>query len=96
MVVGLPIYMAGKTDIEWKDRSWRLLEHEGQMEVDDWSTVGSVAGALAALRSPAVRVGGRVNLVRFAGGAAMGDLLGVAGYMCWRYGVHGGKWPEKV
>ena len=81
MIPGLPFYMWNKTDIEWKDRSWRLLENEGQKEVDDWSTVGSVGGALAALRSPAVRQAGRFSIVRLAGGAALGDLLGVTGYM---------------
>lgn len=81
MIPGLPFYMYNKTDIEWKDRSWRLLENEGQKEVDDWSSVGFVGGALAALRSPAVRQAGRVSLVRIAGGAALGDLLGVTGYM---------------
>lgn len=96
MIIGLPIYMYGKTDIEWKDRSWRLLENEGQKEVDDFGSVGFVGGGLAALRSPAVRVAGRVNVVRLVGGATMGELLGVAGYMVWRYGVNGGKFPDKV
>lgn len=81
MIPALPFYMHNRTDIEWKDRSWRLLENEGQKEVDDWSTVGFVGGALAAARSPAVRIAGRVSLVRLAGGAALGDLVGVAGYM---------------
>lgn len=81
MVPGLPFYMLGKEDIEWKDRSWRLLEHRGQKEVDDWSAVGLVGGALAAARSPAVREAGKLSLVRLAGGAAVGDLIGVVGYM---------------
>ena len=55
MVVGLPIYMSGKTDIEWKDRSWRLLVNEGQKEVEDFGSVGFVVGVLAALRTPAAR-----------------------------------------
>lgn len=73
----------------WLDRrlkldpqqTWRLLENEGQKEVDDWSSVGFVGGAFAAARSPAVRQAGKLSLVRLAGGAAMGDLLGVVGYM---------------
>lgn len=81
MVPGLPFYMHGRTDIEWKDRSWRLLENEGQKEVDDWSTIGCLGGTLAALRSPAAMQAGRLGFVRFIGGAALGDLLGVTGYM---------------
>ena len=95
MIPGLPFYMRGKTDIEWKDRSWRLLEHQGQKEVDDWGTVGTIAGALAVARSQAMRQGGAVALVKLTGGAAIGNLVGVMGYMAWRYGVNGGKWPEK-
>ena len=91
MIPGLPLYMIGKEDIEWKDRTWRLLENEGQKEVDDWSSVGSVVGALAAARSPAVRQAGKLSLVRLTGGAALGNLCGVAGYMVWRYGVHRGN-----
>ena len=96
MIPGLPLYMTGKSEIEWKDRSWRLLENEGQKEVDDWSSVGLVGGALVAARSPAARQAGKLSLVRLAGGAAVGDLVGVVGYMVWRYGIHGGKWPEKA
>ena len=94
MVPALIARMWNREEIEWKDRSWRLLENEGQKEVDDWSSVGFVGGALAAARSPAVRVAGRLSLLSLAGGAAVGNLVGVVGYMVWRYGVHGGKWPE--
>ena len=48
MIPGLPAYMHSKTSIEWKDRTWRLLENEGQMEVDDFSSVGFIGGAVAA------------------------------------------------
>ena len=95
MVPGLPFYMWDKTDIEWKDRSWRLLENEGQKEVDDWSSVGFVGGAVAAARSEAYRQATKGRLLKLIGGAAVGDLLGVMGYMAWRYGVQGGKWPSK-
>lgn len=96
MIPGLPSYMASKTDIEWKDRSWRLLENEGQKEVDDWSSVGFIAGTLAAARSEAFRQARSGRWVKLIGGGAVGDLLGVTGYMVWRYGVNGGKWPEKT
>ncbi|KAK3697950.1 hypothetical protein LTR37_017174 [Vermiconidia calcicola] len=91
MVPGLASQMAGKTEIEWKDRSWRLLENEGQKEVDDWSNAGFVAGALATVRSDAFRQLRQGRWVKLVGGAAMGSLLGVTGYMAWRYGVHGGR-----
>lgn len=87
--------MSGKTDIEWKDRSWRLLDNEGQKEVEDWSIVGFVSGAVATARSEAFRQAKSGRWVKLAGGAALGDLVGVMGYMVWRYGMHGGKWPGK-
>ncbi|ELR08905.1 hypothetical protein GMDG_03574, partial [Pseudogymnoascus destructans 20631-21] len=40
--------MYGREEIEWKDRSWRLLANKGQVEVDTWSGVGTVMGALVA------------------------------------------------
>ena len=33
--------MYGREDIEWKDRSWRLLENKGQVEVDNWILLGA-------------------------------------------------------
>ena len=42
--------MRGREDIEWCDRSWRLLENKGQVEVDSWSLSGAVVGVVAALR----------------------------------------------
>ncbi|KXT07507.1 hypothetical protein AC579_2172 [Pseudocercospora musae] len=83
--------MYGREEIEWKDRSWRLLENEGQVETDDWSLVGTLAGAAASLRRSAVEETGGTRVLRVAGGAGVGSMIGVAGYMLWRYGVHGGK-----
>lgn len=77
--------MHGREEIEWKDRSWRLLENKGQVEVDSWSVPGALAGGLI------VGGGWRGRL----GGAGLGSLLGVAGYMGWRYGVKKGKWGEE-
>ena len=96
MIPLLPFYMKDKTDIEWKDRSWRLLENEGQKEVDDFASVGFVGGVVAAARSEAFRQGRSGRWVKLVGGAAAGELLGVMGYMAWRYGIHGGKWPQKA
>jgi len=82
--------MWGREDIEWKDRAWRLLENEGQVEVDTWSGVGMVGGAAAT-----VGVGRRYGLVRgfrdVVGGAGLGGVAGVLGYVGWRYGIRGGE-----
>lgn len=88
-VVGaaLAARMHGKEHIEWADRSWRLLENKGQMEVDDWSLAGAIAGALAT-------GGRRPGWLAITGGSAMGSLAGVGGYMIWRYGVKKGKWDD--
>lgn len=77
--------MYGREEIEWKDRSWRLLANKGQVEVDTWSGVGTVAGALASRGR-----GWRGRL----GGAGLGNLIGVGGYMVWRHGINGGKFAK--
>ncbi|TDZ19512.1 hypothetical protein C8034_v011447 [Colletotrichum sidae] len=82
--------MWGREEIEWRDRSWRLLENPGQVEVDDW-TAGGVAAGLAA--ATGVRGGGwRAG----AGAVGIGSVAGTLGYMVWRYGVHAGKFPVYV
>ncbi|MCJ1237201.1 hypothetical protein MMC14_005186 [Varicellaria rhodocarpa] len=90
MLVGLPARMWGRQEIEWKDRSWRLLENKGQMEVDDWSLVGTVAGAVIA--ATAQEKGTSLGWRSVVGGSGMGSLVGVMGYMGWRHGIKGGKW----
>src|SRR5271155_2849045 len=47
VAVALAGRMHGREHIEWADRSWRLLENKGQVEVDDWSLGSAVVGALA-------------------------------------------------
>ncbi|KAG4035418.1 hypothetical protein MFRU_001g01870 [Monilinia fructicola] len=79
--------MYGREEIEWKDRSWRLLENRGQRECDAWMYVGMAAGGLMGLRRNwewRVRVGS----------LGLGSAVGVLGYLGWRYGVKGGKWEE--
>jgi hypothetical protein len=87
IAAALAARMHGKEHIEWADRSWRLLENKGQVEVDDWSLGGAVAGAVAT-------AGRRPGWLAVTGGSAMGSLVGVGGYLVWRYGVKGGKWEE--
>jgi hypothetical protein len=79
--------MWGREEIEWKDRSWRLLNHKGQVAVDDWSQVGGVIGAgLGATRVGVL--GWRVVV----GAAGVGSLAGVVG--CLGYGLVKGKEKE--
>lgn len=98
LAVTLVARMWGREEIEWRDRSWRLLENKGQKEVDSLSLVGALGGAAAVALggvgnagATAAKAGWRVVL----GGAGLGSLLGVGAYMGWRYGVNGGKWPEE-
>ena len=91
MVVGLPIRMWAREEIEWKDRAWRLLENKGQLECDTYGTIGTVAGLLGGASSNSIRKSGWISV---AGGAGVGSLIGVVGYMAWRYGVNRGKWEE--
>jgi len=82
--------MWGREEVEWQDRSWRLLENQGQMEVDNWLLAGSGIGAAAVLLTTKGGV-----LSKLLGGAGVGMTAGTVGYMGWRYGVNGGKFPEK-
>lgn len=82
LAVILPLYMMGETEIQWKDRSWRLLENQTQMAVDDWSGIGLLLG----LGSLAVR--GSSNSVALGwrevvGRAGIGGLAGIGGAMIW-------------
>ena len=91
MSVALAGRMRGRAEIEWQDRAWRLLENQGQLECDDWTYAGMAAGTLGAVlaRPPTV------SLARgLVGGAGLGSFAGFVGYMAWRYGVHGGRFPE--
>ena len=83
--------MWGREEIEWKDRSWRLLENKGQVECDDWTYPGMVAGLAGVLGSGSGRAMGWRGVV---GGAGLGSVLGMVGYMGWRYGVKGGRFEE--
>ncbi|KAM5342416.1 hypothetical protein ACJ41O_013382 [Fusarium nematophilum] len=82
--------MRGREEIEWQDRSWRLLENPGQLETDDWTVVGAGIGA-AVGATAAGGLGWRGPV----GGLGLGTVGGMLGYMAWRYGVNGGKFPKK-
>jgi hypothetical protein len=94
--VGLVARMWGREEIEWKDRSWRLLENRGQSELDNWSLPGMAAGlttwGVANASGGLKGLGWRGPV----GAVGSGSAIGVLGYMVWRYGVNGGKFPEKL
>jgi len=92
MAVAVPGRMWGREEIEWQDRSWRLLENRGQVECDVFSAVGAVIGAGVVVGRRGMVGGWRLMM----GGAALGGSLGVLGYMGWRYGVKRGEWEEVV
>ncbi|KAK6834025.1 ATP release protein [Apiospora arundinis] len=89
--IGLAGRMWGREEIEWQDRSWRLLEHKGQLETDDW-TYGGMAAGVAAAATRAVRPG--PSWVGVLGAVSMGSLVGVAARMGYRYGMRGGTFEE--
>lgn len=39
--------MWGRDEIEWQDRSWRLMESKSQLRVDDWTYAGMAAAPVA-------------------------------------------------
>ena len=83
--------MFGREEIEWKDRSYRLLANKGQVEVDNWSLIGGAVGAVLGARRgrPSATI-----MQRVLAGTGLGTIAGTLGYMGWRYGMNGGKWPE--
>jgi hypothetical protein len=69
--------MRGREEIEWKDRSWRIIENNGEVRTD-WVTLGgagagAVAGLIAARRGAVPMNVGRAAL----GGAGIGMASGV-------------------
>jgi hypothetical protein len=92
--------MWGREEIEWQDRSWRLLSNKGQVEVDNYVLGGAAAGALAAIvaaRRGILPVEMQSRMISsIIGGAGLGMAAGTVSYMGYRYGVKGGKWEDAV
>ena len=84
--------MRGKEEIEWQDRSWRLLENKGQLRCDDWTYPGMAVGLAAVVGSGGGRALGWRGIV---GGAGVGSVVGMLGYMGSTYGAKVGKSEEK-
>jgi hypothetical protein len=76
LAVGLPARMWGREEIEWQDRSWRLLENKGQVAVDDWTYSGMALGLGAAIAR-----GKGLGLRGVAGSVGAGSIAGMLGYM---------------
>ncbi|KAI4213286.1 MAG: hypothetical protein LQ351_004027 [Letrouitia transgressa] len=89
LAVGLTARMWEREEVEWQDRSWRLLSNGGQNRTDDWSMMGAGFGALggAVARMQNWQGFGRLWLMRAGlGGAAMGSALGVLGHVVTQQG----------
>ncbi|KAF3901650.1 hypothetical protein ABW21_db0207491 [Orbilia brochopaga] len=72
--------MAGRDQIEWQDRSWRLLRNEGQNQLDDFSATGAVTGAVYGIAAR-----GSLPLWRgLAGGFGLGALAGTAAFAAYK------------
>jgi hypothetical protein len=98
-VVALEQRMWGKDHSEWQDRSWKLLDNRGQMEVDNWILGGEFLGGVGALVAarrgllPPALAGNALTTA--VGGMGIGAAVGTMDYMVWGYGVKGGKFPTR-
>ena len=80
--VGMVARMWGRDEIEWQDRSWRILANKTQNREDDWSAGGIIIGAMALAFATRRGVGVGLPLGRASlGGAAVGSLLGTVGHV---------------
>lgn len=75
--------MRDREEIEWQDRSWRLLESETQRGIDDWTYVGMAAGPATALASKGTMLG----LAATLGASGLGANVEVMGYPAWKFGI---------
>ena len=85
MVVALPAQMHGRADIEWKDRSYRLLHNRYQEQTDDWTMAGTTLGLAAGLAQGAMKDPKAWRLI--AGSSAVGSLAGLTAMMLYRLAV---------
>ncbi|KAL8676587.1 MAG: hypothetical protein Q9186_006903 [Xanthomendoza sp. 1 TL-2023] len=84
LAFGMTMKMWGREEIEWQDRSWRILANKGQNREDDWSLGGIALGAVG-LGITARRGGGLAKWQSLwratAGGAAVGSVMGTVGHV---------------
>jgi hypothetical protein len=69
--------MRGREEIEWQDRSWRILENKGEVHTDWMSLGGASAGAVVGLAAARRgRIPGTVSNAAL-GGAGVGMASGI-------------------
>ncbi|KAI4180531.1 MAG: hypothetical protein LQ348_005184 [Seirophora lacunosa] len=84
LAVGMTARMWGREEIEWQDRSWRILANKGQNREDDWSVGGILLGAVGMgimARRGAGFTAGMPRWRYMVGGAAAGSILGTVGHV---------------
>lgn len=80
--------MRGREEIEWQDRSWRVLENEGEVKTD-WITIagsgaGAAAAALAARRGAIMMGMGEALLGGVGAGSSVGTPYMIATFAAGR------------
>ncbi|KAN0071486.1 hypothetical protein V8E54_010082 [Elaphomyces granulatus] len=90
LAVALAMRMAGRSEIEWKDRSWRLMENQGQLAVDDWSLGGAVLALTYSFLTLTYSSLRKKNLKQLGwktvlGRAGIGSTAGMVGYFVSKY-----------
>ena len=73
--VALSLRMYGKQEIEWQDRSWKLLENKPQNRIDEWSASGVLVGGVLG------GVGKGLGWKGVTGSAGIGGVVGIVGWM---------------
>lgn len=84
LAIGMTARMWGRDEIEWQDRSWRILANRGQNEEDGWSAGGIILGTLGMgimARRGAGLTAGLPMWKSMVGGAAGGSILGTVGHV---------------
>ncbi|KAL9596339.1 MAG: hypothetical protein Q9219_005856 [cf. Caloplaca sp. 3 TL-2023] len=83
LAVGMTGRMWGREEIEWKDRSWRILANKGQNREDDWSLGGIILGTVVTgIMAKRLRITTGISPWRaVVGGAAAGSVLGTLGHV---------------
>lgn len=84
--VGLVAEMWRREEVEWRYRSWRLLEDKEQLEMDQWSAAGVGATAIILATSGYAKALGWRGQV---GSCGMGAAAGLFAHAVWRYGMKG-------
>lgn len=71
--------MWGAEEVEWQDRSWRLLENEGQVRHDLYADVGAGVGAVSAVLGGASKLPASRMVREVVGRAGLGAVVGFVG-----------------